>query len=40
MCKDPLRAVARGVAQERNEKHSAWNDYYYAGNTRIRIVLI
>ena len=23
----------RGVAQERNEKHPAWNGYHYAGNT-------
>ena len=28
----------RGVAQERNEKHPAWNEYHYAGNRRIKIV--
>ena len=38
--KVPLREVARGVAQERNEKHPAWNEYHYAGNSRIVIVLI
>ena len=41
--KVPLREVGidRGVAQERNEKHPAWNEYHYAGNTSnssIRIV--
>ena len=38
--KVPLREVARGVAQERNEKHPAWNEYHYAGNNRIMIALI
>ena len=36
--KVPLREEARGVAQERNEKHPAWNEYHYAGNRRIKIV--
>ena len=38
--KVPLREVARGVAQERNEKHPVWNEYHYAGNSAIRIILI
>ena len=38
MYKVPLREEARGVAQERNEKHPAWNEYHYAGNRRIKIV--
>ena len=33
-----LRDEASGVAQERNEKHPAWNEYHYAGNRRIKIV--
>ena len=36
--KVPLREEARGVAQEQNEKHPAWNEYHYAGNRRIKIV--
>ena len=36
--KVPLREEARGVAQERNEEHPAWNEYHYAGNRRIKIV--
>ena len=35
-----LREVARGVAQKRKGKHPAWDDYHYAGSSRIRIVLI
>ena len=27
--KVPLREVATGVAQERNEEHPAWNEYHY-----------
>ena len=38
--KVPFREVARRVAQERNEKHPARSEYHYAGNSRIRIVLI
>ena len=39
--KVPIREVARGVPQERNEKHPAWNEYHYAGNkSRIRIVYL
>ena len=37
--KVPLREVVRGVAQERKEKHRAWNEYHYAGISTIRIVL-
>ena len=36
--KVPLQEVARGVAQERNEKQPAWYEYHYAGNRRIKIV--
>ena len=36
--KIPLLEVARGVVQERNEKHPAWNEYHYAGNCRMRVV--
>ena len=36
----PLREVAGEVYPERNEKHPAWNEYDYIGNSRTRIVLI
>ena len=38
--KVPLREVARGVAQERNERHPAWNEYHDAETNTMRIVLI